>query len=354
MSLRWFAGLWEDQMIRAGRQDLVRTLADVAAQQGIAVQTLINSGRHHAPEFPAPLGAGRTQLYDGEQVDAYLAGRAVPELPTDDDDQDLLDRQEAAALRGEPLSVWDRRKKDPAVGEHLVLVGGVEHWPRHVVRDYTPAPRRRTGSGGGGRPAGAGDQVPRDQLPACVAQLLDEDPVLTAADVADRLGVHRNTAQAGLVQCRADRMADVMEQHGMTAAEAAAALGYPAGQTRRAGVRAETVLRGRRARPYLAAVAQTLHAHGWTATDTPPAVQHPEDELCVATLPLDAPAAPAPALVWSEQHGWRTATSRRHPLGKGAAWPPPGDGVRHLATGTTPAPGDVVQALVELGQGGAC
>ncbi|MET8571897.1 hypothetical protein [Streptomyces sp. NPDC004783] len=331
-------------MIRAGRQHLVRTLADIAAQQGIAEQTLLNARRHQAPGFPAPLGAGRTRLYDGEQVDAYLAGRPIPELPTDDD-QDLLDRQEAAALRGEPLSVWDRRKQAPAVREHLVLVGGVDHWPRHVVRDHTPAPRRRTGPGPGGRPAGAGDQVPRDQLPALVAQLLDDDPTLTAADVADRLGVHRNTATTALVHCRADRMADVMEQRGVTATEAAAQLGYPAGQTRRASVRAETVLRGRKARPYLAAVAQALHAHGWTTTDTPPAVQHPEDDLCVAALTLDAPQAPAPALVWSERHGWRTATSRRHPLGRGAAWPPPGEGVRDLATGTTPTPADLVKAL---------
>ncbi|MFE0790395.1 hypothetical protein [Streptomyces mutabilis] len=334
-------------MIRAGRQHLVRTLADIAAQQGIALQTLLNSGQHQAAGFPAPLNAGRTRLYDGEQVDAHLAGLPVPELPTTDDDEDLLDRQEAAALRGEPLSVWDRRKKETAVTEHLVRVGGVEHWPRHIVRDYTPTPRRRTtGSGGGGRPTGAGDQVPRDQLPARVAQLLDADPALTAADVTDRLGVHRNTAQAALTALRAQRMADVMEQHAATAAQAAATLGYPASQTRRASVRAEAVLRGRQARPYLAAVAKALHARGWSSTDTPPTVQHPEDHLCVAAFVLDAPAAPAPALVWSEQHGWRTATSRRHPLGKGAAWPPPGNGVRHLATGPTPDPTDLINALV--------
>ncbi|MEV8553801.1 hypothetical protein AB0L04_28795 [Streptomyces glaucescens] len=61
----------------------------------------------------------------------------------------------------------------------------------------------------------------------------------------------------------------------MTPAEAAAALGYPAGHTRRASVRAEAVLRGRRARPYLAAVAKALHARGWTTTSTPPDVQYP-------------------------------------------------------------------------------
>ncbi|MFF8939158.1 hypothetical protein ACF08O_31450 [Streptomyces paradoxus] len=173
-----------------------------------------------------PLSAGRTRLYDGEQVDAYLAGRAVPELPAADDDkadadEDLLDRQEAAALRGIDLSAWDRCKKDPAVHKHMVLVDGVEHWPRRIVRDHDSTPRRRAGTGGGGRPAGVGDQVPRDQLPARVAQLLDDDPTLTAAGVAERLGVHRNTAQAALTALRAQRMADVMEQRGVTAAQAA-------------------------------------------------------------------------------------------------------------------------------------
>ncbi len=338
-------------MIRAGRQHLVRTLADIAAQQGIAVQTLLNSGRHQEQGFPAPLNGGRTRLYDGEQVDAHLAGLPLPELPAADADDDLLDRQEAAALCGVSPTVWDRRKKDPAVSEHLVTVAGVEHWPRRTVRDHTPTPRRTaSGSGsGGGRPIGAGDQVPRDQLPARVEQLLDDDPALTAAAVTDSLGVHRNTAQAVLTVMRADRMADLMEQHQVTAAQAAAALGYPAGQTRRASVRAAAVLRGRQVHPYLTAVTQALHARGWTTIATPPAVQHPEDDVCVATLALDTPTAPAPALVWSEQHGWRTAPSRRHPLGRGATWPPSGPDTRHLASGTTPDPADLVHALDTTG-----
>ncbi|MFE5759480.1 hypothetical protein ACFQ7M_19785 [Streptomyces massasporeus] len=331
-------------MIRAGRRHLVRTLADIAAQQGIAVPTLLSSGRLQAEGFPAPLSAGRTRLYDGEQVDAYLAGHPVLALPAADDDEDLLDRQEAAALSGISLHAWDRRKKIPSVSEHMVFVGGVEHWPRRIVRDYTPAPRPQTG-GGGGRPAGAGDQVPRDLLPARVAQLLDDDPALTAAGVTEQLGVHRNTAQAALTALRAQRMADVMEQRGVTAAQAAAELGDPAGLTRRAGIRAEAIVRGRQVRPYLADVARALHARGFTTTDTPPAVEHPQGDECFAALVLDGPEAPAAALVWSERHGWRTSTSRRHPLGRGAAWPPPGPGVLHLATGTTPDPADLVNAL---------
>ncbi|MFE9703351.1 hypothetical protein [Streptomyces sp. NPDC005930] len=65
-----------------------------------------------------------------------------------------------------------------------------------------------------------------------------------------------------------------MNQRALTAPQDAAQLGYPADQTRRASSRAAAVLRGRQARPYLAAVAQALHARGWSSTDTPPAVQH--------------------------------------------------------------------------------
>ncbi|MFG3384362.1 hypothetical protein [Streptomyces sp. NPDC047999] len=339
-------------MIPAGRLHLVRTLADVAAHQGIAVQTLLNSGRHKTEGFPEPLNAGRTRLYDGEQLDAYFAGRPVPPLPGGDNDGDLLDRQEAAALRGMTPQQWDTRKKDPAVGQHLVVVGGVEHWPRAVVRDHTPTPRTRTAptpGRAGGRPTGAGDQVPRDELPPLVARLLDDDPALTAAGVTEALGVHRNTAQAALIDLRAQRIADAMEQHGTGPTQAAAALGYPAGLVRRATVRAESIRRGRQAQPYLAAVAQAAHEAGWTTTAAAPTVQHPDDDLCVAALVLDAPGAPAAALVWDERHGWRTATSRRHPLGPRAAWPTPGDGVRHLATGTTPAPADLIAAAAHTG-----
>ncbi|MFI8008392.1 hypothetical protein [Streptomyces sp. NPDC086010] len=71
-------------MIRAGRQHLVRTIADLAAQQGIQVQSYHNAKPHLVPGFPAPVSSpgSRTRLYDGEQVDAYLTGKPVPPLPT--------------------------------------------------------------------------------------------------------------------------------------------------------------------------------------------------------------------------------------------------------------------------------
>lgn len=338
-------------MICADRRHLVRTLADLAAQQGMELQTLLNRALHKEAGHPAPVSSpgARTQLFDGEQIDAYLTGRPVPPLRSEDDDQeheddDLLDRREAAAVLGVVPDSWRVYKRDPLLTEHMVTVGGVEHWPRGIVHRYRDTRPGRTASTG--RPTGSGDQVPRDELLPRTAPLLDTDPTITATAVVEQLGVTRSTAQGALTRLRADRIADLMrERPELSPDEAAAALGYPAALARRATVRAVTVLRARAAALYLADVAAAVHRAGWTTTLAAPAVQHPADDLVVAVLVLDAENAPAPALVWDERHGWRTATSRRHPLARGAALPPEGDGIRYLATGTKPPPATLAAAL---------
>ncbi|GGZ29433.1 DUF6292 family protein [Streptomyces nitrosporeus] len=337
-------------MICAGRRHLVRTLADLAAQQGVQLQSYLNAGHHKKAGHPAPISSkgARTLLYDADQVGAYLTGRPVPPLRSEDDDQDhddddLLDRREAAAVLGVAPRSWDIYKRHPLLTEHVTDAGGVEHWPRGIVHRYRDTrPGRSTATG---RPTGSGDQVPRDELLPRTAPLLTADPAITAAAVVDALAVSRNTAQHALTRLRADRIADlVMERPELSPADAAVALGYPAALVRRATVRAAAVLRARRAGAYLDDVAAAVHHAGWT-TEAAPDVQHPADDLVVAVLVLDAAHAPAPALVWDERHGWRTATSRRHPLARGAALPPQGDGVRYLATGTTPPPAALIAAL---------
>ncbi|MGW5679230.1 DUF6292 family protein [Streptomyces sp. NPDC003860] len=333
-------------MIRAGRRHLVRTLADLAQQQGAALQTYLNNRPYAAPGFPEPISApgARTRLYDGDQVDAYLTGRPIPPLPTVDDDQDLLDRREAAAVLGVAPRSWDTYKHNPQLTKHKLDVGGVEHWPRGTVQQFKDArPGKPTETG---RPQGAGDQVPREQLLARTTSLLEANPAITSADVVQQLGVHRDTAQDALTHLRANAMADLMHADTtLTPRQAAHALGYPAGQVRRAAVRAQSILRARTAAPYLVDVAQELHRQEWTTTDAPPAVLHPTDDVCAAVVILDTPQAPAPALVWDERHGWRTTPSRRHPLGRAGTWPPPGPGIRYLAAGTTPTPAALVAAL---------
>ncbi|MFD3641557.1 DUF6292 family protein [Streptomyces griseus] len=336
-------------MIRAGRHHLVRTLADLAAQHGVGIDRYTRLKPYEAEGFPAPVSSegSRTRLYDGEQVDAYLLGKPVPPLPAKEDDGDLLDRRECAAVIGVAPRSWDTYKHDPALTEARVEAGGVEHWPRGAVKAFQDSrPGRDASATRGGRPTRTGDQVPRDQVPALTAELLDADPTISAATVTERLGVHRDTAQQALTRLRADRIADHIEAHPtLTPAEAAAQLGYPAGQVRRATARAEIVLRARRVGPYLAEVAAALHRAGWTTTDAAPDVQFPGDDRVVAALVLDGDRAPAPAVVWDECYGWRTAASRRHPITKGAALPSEGEGVRYLAGGIAPPPGDVVAAL---------
>ncbi|MFI1769140.1 hypothetical protein ACH41H_44910 [Streptomyces sp. NPDC020800] len=53
----------------------------------------------------------------------------------------------------------------------------------------------------------------------------------------------------------------------------------------------------------------------------------------------------APALVWDERYGWRTAISRRHPIGKETGTPPEGDGIRYLSEHQQPEPVELLAAL---------
>ncbi|WP_179889081.1 hypothetical protein [Streptomyces sp. f51] len=208
-----------------------------------------------AEGFPEPINSqgSRIRLYDGEQVDAYLLGKPVPPLPgpEGEDDGDLLDRRECAALLGLAPNSWAIYKRDPVLTEAKGEAGGVGHWPRHAVKAFQAArPGRDAAATRGGRPTRTGDQLPRDQVPALTA-----DPTISAATVTERLGVHRDTAQQALTRLRADRI----EAHPtLTPAEASAQLDYPAGQVRRANARAETVLRARHIAPYLGPVSRPL------------------------------------------------------------------------------------------------
>ncbi len=64
-------------------------------------------------------------LWDGEQTAAFLAGAPVPALPDSDDDEDLLERIEAAAVLGVAPDTWNHYKQDPRIARHLVSVKGV-------------------------------------------------------------------------------------------------------------------------------------------------------------------------------------------------------------------------------------
>ncbi|MFD5549379.1 hypothetical protein ACFWJQ_21980 [Streptomyces goshikiensis] len=213
-------------VIRAGRTAVGRReLADVL---GMTWATFCRVKPYNADDFPAPVSSAGALvlLWDLEQVAAYRDGGVQPAIPATEDDKDLLDRREAAAVLGvKPRSV-DSYKTDGGLADHVVVVCGVDHWPRAAVRAYGAA--RGTMTAPSGRPRGSGDMVPRDLLPGRIAELLDANPAVTAAHAVDVLGVSVPTAQKHLQQERAARIAARMRaEPGLDAEQAADRLGYP-------------------------------------------------------------------------------------------------------------------------------
>ncbi|WP_405594137.1 DUF6292 family protein [Streptomyces sp. NBC_01410] len=326
-------------------------MADLAAALGMPLGTFRNKKPHTQEGHPAPISSpdSRALLWDREQTAAFYAGKPVPALPDVDDDEDLLDRHEAAAVLGVAPSSWNKYKSDPKLAEHVVLVpageGGTEHWPRSVVRAFKAS---RPGRGaGGGRREGSGDMIPRDEILPRIAELLDDDPAITLATVADTLGIAKfPTAQAGLAQVRGRRIADLLEaQPHLTPQQAAEQLGYPTITRRGAVAIAEAELRARQALPYLQRVADALTQAG-VAEPVQVEVRQLAGDHLAAAVPLAAGQS-APALVWDERYGWRTANSRRHPIGKDTGTAPEGEGIRYLGHSLTPEPAELLEALAD-------
>ncbi|CAM5272257.1 hypothetical protein SAVIM338S_00008 [Streptomyces avidinii] len=223
-------------MIRAGRTAVGRE--ELAGVLGMKWAAFRRAKPYAEGGFPPPVSSegARILLWDLEQVEAYRDGRPQPSITTDDYEQDLLDRREAAVLLGvKPRSV-DSYKTDAGLAEHVVVVGGAEHWPRAVLLAYSAG--RGAMSSPSGRPKGSGDMVPRDLLPSRIAELLDAEPAVTTARLVEVLGISVPTAQRHLVQERAARIVALMRTEPDLDAEAAAQrLGYPAA-VRRGAVKA--------------------------------------------------------------------------------------------------------------------
>ncbi|MET9607094.1 hypothetical protein ABZZ17_18750 [Streptomyces sp. NPDC006512] len=203
--------------------------------------TFRNRKLYAIPGHPAPISSpgARVLLWDAEQTEAFQAGRPVPGLPVAGDDEDLLDRNEAAAELGVTPRSWDSyQRATPELVAQSVVVAGVEHWPRRAVvafRQGRPGKQAATG-----RPAGSGDAVPRAELSARVDALLQDDPAVTTTQVMDGLGVSYSTAQKVLARLRGARIADAMKgDPGLRADEAAERLAYPPAVRRAAVAEAE-------------------------------------------------------------------------------------------------------------------
>ncbi|MFE7759350.1 hypothetical protein [Streptomyces sp. NPDC057429] len=125
--------------------------------------------------LPAPISrpGAKTSIWDSEQIEAHLAGLPIPELPTAESPDDLLDREEARLQLGDIVEpeTWRgyvNRKHAPEADK---VVCGVPHWKRSTIRNWDA---NRPGAGaGGGRPKGVKDSRPRDRA---------ADPRLSRAD----------------------------------------------------------------------------------------------------------------------------------------------------------------------------
>lgn len=340
-------------MIRAGRTEFVLTVKDMASLAGVPLRKYRETKPYLEAGHPEPISHpdSARPLWDREQVEAYHAGKPVPPLPPASD-QDLLDRHEAAALVGVTARSWNLYKHDPELTKHLVKVpevGGYEHWPRHVVQQYKDT--RPGNKGAGGRPRGSGDLIPRDQIPARIAELLDANPAVTINEAANTLGIAAfPTARDHLNQLRGQRIADLIDaEPDLDPAEAAEQLGYPRITHRGATAVAEAELQIRRARVYLDEVADALAKAG-LVDEGETEVRSVDGNHLVAAVPL-SPAQPAAFLVWDDRYGWRTATNRRHPICMNTSTPPEGDGIRYLATGIHPKPADLIADLADASRG---
>ncbi|MFG2774752.1 hypothetical protein [Streptomyces sp. NPDC048350] len=334
-------------MIRAGRRKYVQNSSELAAAMGISIGTFRNTQPYTAEDFPPLISSegARVKLWDSEQTAARLDGRPVPALPDKDDDQDLLDRNEAAALLKVTPKTWDDYKRHPQIAPHLTKVKGVEHCPRGIVQAFKKS--RDTGADAGpkGRPKGSGDMVPRDEISARVGELLDDDPGVTLAIVQERVGLSYAAAARALPRLRGERIADLLHaEPDLTPEDAAARLGYPPAVQRTALASAATELRARQVQPYLQRVADVLVGAG-QAEQQDVRVQRLEADVLAAAVLLSGSGTPA--LVWDERYGWRTAVSRRHPIGKESGTPPGGDGIRYLSEDQQPEPTELLAALTD-------
>jgi hypothetical protein len=190
--------------------------------------------------------------------------------------------------------------------------------------------------------------VPRDEIPARVGAFLDTDPTVSSRTVMDALGLSSAAATRALSRLHGQRIADLLTAEPALEPAAAARLSYPKAVHRAAALYTVAELRARSARPYVHEVADVFVAEGLAVRQYVDAVHVADGAVAVAVVL--AAAAPVPALVWDERWGWRTAVSRRHPLGRESEVPPVGEGIRYLGRGI-PTAHQLLQAVHDPSRG---
>jgi hypothetical protein len=131
-------------MIRAGRE--VVDTHGIAALRGQAFDTAARRKPWDQPSHPAPVNTaqpgpgGRKRLWDREQVAEHVAGRPIPVIPADDDEHDLLDATEVAALRKTTVAAFNALVRDGRLAGPDAKPCGVPHWYRVTAKSMQPGP----------------------------------------------------------------------------------------------------------------------------------------------------------------------------------------------------------------------
>lgn len=188
---------------------------DVARMAGYAFSTWRGKKADERAKFKARVPSlttdeDRLDAYDPEQALAYFTPDAeLPALVVRDQDltdeqkhpEDLLSDHEAAKTRGIDVKTLQRGVRSGQYTGHIEIAG-IRWWPRHTL---TP--------GKAGRPEGSVDSAPRalrehpvheaaEARVKEIAQQLQDGAELTAAAVAERYGVHEDSARRYLARAR--------------------------------------------------------------------------------------------------------------------------------------------------------
>lgn len=178
----------------------------VAERAGVSPMTW---RRRHHQAFTAVVhslpGSARPIVYDVAQVDAWLAGKPLPPLPTDPHPDDLLTDAEAGAVAGLSASTI---RADAVTG--LMPPGEERHGRRWWTRAAATARADRAPQYKGRR-RGAKDKGPRDRdpdhrVPEVAAELgraaAGHRARVTTAELAERYAVSIRTAERLIAEAR--------------------------------------------------------------------------------------------------------------------------------------------------------
>lgn len=210
-------------MIPAGRTPIDQ--AGIAALHGLSIHQAKRRKPWADPGHPAPISKGRPrrghpQIWDRDQAAAYAndPNGPIPDLPAEEDPNDLLDAAESAELVGIAPGTWTyytwREEQRDQADDGVTLVPapdathfGTDYWRRSTVLSFKTERDQRAHIPHGGRPKGSRDGSRRGESAKRVEELLrqakQDGEELTAAEVARRLNLHYSTVLPHVQKYRA-------------------------------------------------------------------------------------------------------------------------------------------------------